>query len=132
MQRAKSASQNLVAIDDVRTMGGKDLVLKRLVNHYKALANVKPKIVIEPPLQKINSGKTLLKTKIFHNQEYYNVRQTYKGVSKVKPVIDANKPFTFEMGKGKTNQNAKEKFEDFEHIRRLNAMSKRILSIGKV
>jgi hypothetical protein len=36
------------------------------------------------------------------------------------------------MGKGLKNTNAQEKFNDMEHIRRLEAMSKRIVSIGKV
>ena len=35
------------------------------------------------------------------------------------------------MGKKIKHQNAKDKFDDFEHVRRLNAMSKRILSLGK-
>lgn len=35
------------------------------------------------------------------------------------------------MGKTVKAYSAKEKFEDFEHIRRLDAMSKRILSLGK-
>jgi hypothetical protein len=64
-------------------------------------------------------------------EEYFNVRQTYKGVSNVKPQIDAKQPFTFNMGKKNKHQSAKDKFDDFEHVRRLNAMSKRILSLGK-
>ena len=39
MKRPKSA--NWVAIDDVRNQGGKDVVLKRMVNHYKAISNIK-------------------------------------------------------------------------------------------
>jgi hypothetical protein len=47
-------------------------------------------------------------------------------------LVDSKKPNTFNMGKGIKNQKGNEKFEDFEHVRRLNAMSKRILSFGKV
>jgi hypothetical protein len=39
------------ATDDVRTMGGKEVVLNRMVNHYKAIANVKPKVQITPPFK---------------------------------------------------------------------------------
>lgn len=70
------------------------------------------------------------------------MRETYKSVSKIKSRIDTNKPKTFDMmNTNNTSFNnkrnnrpvsAKEKFEDMEHIRRLEAMSKRILSIGKV
>ncbi len=52
-------------------------------------------------------------------------------MANVRPQVKCDKPFTFEMGRKLTLQNAKEKFEDFEHVRRLNAMSKRILSLGK-
>lgn len=64
-------------------------------------------------------------------EEYFNVRQTYKGVANVKPQIDVKQPLTFNMGKKIKHQSAKDKFDDFEHVRRLNAMSKRILSLGK-
>jgi hypothetical protein len=36
---------------DVRTMGGKEIVLNRMVNHYKAIVGVKPKIDITPPFR---------------------------------------------------------------------------------
>jgi hypothetical protein len=127
--RAKSA--NRVAMNDVRTVGGKDLVLKRLVNHYKAISNAKPEIKIDPP-KLFSKNKTNLKNTIYHNDEYNNIRQTYKGVAKVKPTIDDKLPFTFNMGKSKKNGTAKEQFQDLEHVRRLNAMQKRILSVGKV
>lgn len=137
-KRAKSAHR--VATDDVRTMGGKELVLNRLVNHYKALSNVKPKVIIQEPPKHVDrfreNGKSMrifnfLILEINQKQGYLNVRQTYKAVANVKSIVDANKPFTFKMGKSQ-KQSAKEKFEDFEHIRRLSAMSKRIVSLGKV
>lgn len=140
MSRKRAQSANRVQTDDVRNLGGKELVLKRLVNHYRALSNAKPKIQIEEPHKHVDANKSKggFKSKIkiiqeyIQKQEFYNVRQTYKGVSNVKPMVDANKPFTFDMGKGNKIQKGNEKFEDFEHIRRLNAMSKRILSLGKV
>ncbi len=52
-KRPKS-SNNYVGTDDVRNPGGKDLVLNRMINHYKALANMKPKVIIEPPPQHVS------------------------------------------------------------------------------
>ncbi len=54
-QRPKSA--NKVSVDDVRTIGGKEIVINRLVNHYKALSNVKAKVVIETPHPHVDAGK---------------------------------------------------------------------------
>ncbi len=56
MRRPKSA--NRVSVDDVRTLGGRELVLNRLVNHYKALSNVKPKVIIESPKPHVDSKKS--------------------------------------------------------------------------
>ncbi len=125
----RKKSSNRVAVDDVRTVGGKDLVLKRLVNHYKALSKAKPKINMEQP--KLFKKDNRNCNENVNREEYFNVRETYKGVAKVKPTVDAKIPFTFNMGKSK-NSSAKEKFEDLEHVRRLTAMQNRISSIGKV
>jgi hypothetical protein len=127
--RAKSA--NRVRIDDVRTVGGKDIVLKRLVNHYKAISNAKPEIKIDPP-KLFTKNKTNFENNIYNKDEYYNIRQTYKGVANVKATIDDKVPFTFKMGKSQKNGTAKEQFQDLEHVRRLISMQKRIISIGKV
>jgi hypothetical protein len=128
------------ATDDVRTMGGKEVVLNRMVNHYKALASVKAKVEITPPYRFENKKQCDLvnsnygyNLEMLYDKEFHNVRQTYKGVSNVKTRIDSAKPFTYNMARNiGDNTSQKEKFEDMEHIRRLNAMSKRILSIGKV
>jgi len=64
--------------------------------------------------------------------EFYNVRQTYKSIINVKPSIDNKKPLTYDMTKLSKINSAKEKFEDMEHIRRLDAMTKRIATLGKV
>ena len=128
MKRPKSA--NKIHNDDVKTFGGKEVVLNRLVNHYKAIANVKPKVIIEPPHPHVDAGKNKLKREEEYHKNH-NVRETYKGVARVKAAVDTNKPFTFNMGRSIKMQSGKEVFEDFEHVRRLNAMSKRILSLGK-
>ncbi len=60
MIRPKSA--NRVSVDDVRTLGGREVVLNRLVNHYKALSNVKAKIDVKPPhphIKKQNKGSNM-------------------------------------------------------------------------
>ena len=128
------------ATDDVRTMGGKEVVLNRMVNHYKAIATVKPKVQITPPFRFENkaqsdvvSSNITLTPEMLYDKEFHNVRQTYKGVSSIKPRIDSAKPHTYSMTKNLTKNNRpKENLEDMEHIMRLEAMSKRILSIGKV
>lgn len=60
------------------------------------------------------------------------MRQTYKSVLNVKSAVDTKKPATYEMTKLSKFYTAKEKFEDMEHIRRLDAMAKRMTSLGKV
>ena len=37
------------ATDDVRNFGGKEVVLNRMINHYKSISNAKPSIQITPP-----------------------------------------------------------------------------------
>ncbi len=125
-----SARRPLSAMNDVRTIGGKEAVLNRMVNHYKTLANIKPKIDVTAPFRLSPRNNTDIKTKMLKCQEFQNVRHTYKGVSNVKPRIDNNNPQTLNIIKSTGNRQT-EQFEDMEHIRRLNAMSKRILSLGK-
>lgn len=55
--KSRPKSANRVAVDDVRTLGGKEVVINRLVNHYKAISNVKPKVIIEPPHPHVDAGK---------------------------------------------------------------------------
>ena len=121
-----------ITTDNVNNLGGKELILKRMVNHYAALTKIKPRIDMSKPfeLNKDREPLALYQDIKFH-EEYLNVRETYKKVSKVKPYIDNKKPET--MGYKKTNQyrSCKEKYDDIEHKRRLEAMSKRILSLGK-
>lgn len=50
----------------------------------------------------------------------------------MKAAVDTKKPSTYEMNKISKFNTAKEKFEDMEHIRRLDAMAKRMTSMGKV
>lgn len=68
MFRPKSA--NRVSVDDVRTLGGRELVINRLVNHYKALSTVKSKLDLTPPHQHVKknySGNNHLFTKLILN-----------------------------------------------------------------
>jgi hypothetical protein len=125
-----SARRPLSAMNDVKTMGGKEAVLNRMVNHYKTLATVKSKIDITPPFRLSPRNNTDIQTRMVKCQEFHNVRHTYKGVSKVKPRIDNTNPQTLNIIKS-TGHKQSEQYEDTEHIRRLNAMSKRMLSLGK-
>jgi hypothetical protein len=54
-KRAKSA--NRVCTDDVRNMGGKELVLNKMVNHYKALSNIKSVLDTNKPHEHVNKNK---------------------------------------------------------------------------
>lgn len=127
----KKTKQYPITTDNIKDIGGKDMILKRMVNHYVAIANVKAKIDIQPPLEHISKTRTNLKNAIDYKEEYHNVRETYKKVSSIGPMVDNKKPFTFDKKpKGKYNS-CKERYENMEHVRCLEAMSKRILSIGK-
>jgi hypothetical protein len=121
-----------ITTDNVNNLGGKELILKRMVNHYAALTNIKPRIDMSKPFEFNKDREPLpLYQDIKFLEEYLNVRETYKKVSKVKHYIDNKAPET--IGYKKTNQyrSCKEKYDDIEHKRRLEAMSKRILSLGK-
>lgn len=50
----------------------------------------------------------------------------------MKPSVDTKKPSTYHMTNLSKYYTGKEKFEDMEHVRRLDAMSKRMISLGKV
>ncbi len=47
-------------------------------------------------------------------------------------MVDNQEPQTFHLAKKLNHTKQIEIYEDMEHVRRLNAMSKRILAIGKV
>jgi hypothetical protein len=65
------------ATNDVRTMGGKEMVLNRMVNHYKAIANVKPKVNTEEPFRLENRNQSgLVTSKIFVIQKCYMIRSS--------------------------------------------------------
>jgi len=52
-------------------------------------------------------------------------------VANIKKNVDNKEPHTFHMGKNLKHIKTKEIFEEQEHLRRLDAMSKRILNLGK-
>lgn len=128
---------------DVKNYGGKETIIKGMVNHYKAVVGMKSALNIEAPrshVSKNNKRISKLKIKLAYQDEYLNVRHTYKGVAQIKKskylsviiVIDNQQPQTYKMGKKLSQTSQKEMFDEMEHLRRLNAMSKRILAIGKV
>lgn len=45
--KVRPKSAHLVSTDDVRNIGGKEMILNRMVNHYKAIMNVKAKVVCD-------------------------------------------------------------------------------------
>lgn len=123
-----------ITTDNVKNIGGKDMILKRMVNHYSALTQAKPKVDLNPPFEfdrdKFTQNKAL-HVREKNLKEFHNVRQTYKKVSTVKPYIDNSKPETLKVKPKGKYRSCKEQYDNMEHLRILEAMSKRILSIGK-
>jgi hypothetical protein len=130
---SKSLKRNYpITTDNVRNLGGKELILNRMVNHYNALANIKPYINIVPPHPGVKKTKHDINHDINKKEDFRNVREAYKAVSSVKPYVDNKKPFTYDKRPKGIYNTAKERYEKMEHLRILEAMSKRILSIGKM
>ena len=121
-----------ITTDNVNTLGGKELILNRMVNHYSALTKAKSIIDNSTPFLGIKKTEHEKKRDINKKEEFRNVREAYKKVSSVKPYIDNKKPFTYDMKPKGIYNTAKERYEKMEHLRILEAMTKRILSIGKM
>ena len=121
-----------ITTDNVKNVGGKDMILSRMVNHYSALSQAKPVIDTKAPHPRVKKTPHEIKGDLFRREQFLNVREAYKKVSNVKCYIDNKKPTTFNMKAKNCFKSAKEKYEDIEHLRTLKAMSKRILSIGKM
>ena len=121
-----------ITTDNVKNVGGKDMILSRMVNHYSALSQAKPVIDTKAPHPKVKKTPHEIKGDLFRREQFHNVREAYKKVSKVKSYVDNKKPNTFDMKPKNCFKSVKEKYEDIEHLRTLKAMSKRILSIGKM
>jgi len=121
-----------ITTDNVNNLGGKELILKRMVNHYNALTKVKAKIDDSTPFLGIKKTESEKRRNLNQKEEFRNVREAYKKVSSVKPYIDNKKPFTYDMKPKNCFKSVKEKYDDIEHLRTLKAMQKRILSIGKM
>lgn len=103
---------------------------KSFHNHLKAILDAKPRINTAKhnanTSPEIKNNKPRTATNKF--DEANNIRKTYIGVSKIKPRINANAPSTIKLGKSRFTNVAKH--EDEEHIRRLEAMGKRIAVFG--
>jgi len=121
-----------ITTDNVKTFGGKHMILSRMVSHYSALANAKPIIDNRPPHPPVKKTPHEIKKDLFRKEEFHNVREAYKKVSSAKVHIDNKKPVTFNMKPKNCFKSVKERYEEIEHLRTLKAMSKRILSIGKM
>ena len=121
-----------ITTDNVNNLGGKELILKRMVNHYNALTKVKSKIDDSTPFLGIKKTESEKRRNLNQKEEFRNVREAYKKVSSVKAYVDNKKPFTYDKRPKGIYNTAKEKYDKMEHLRILEAMSKRILSIGKM
>ena len=121
-----------ITTDNVKNVGGKDMILTRMVNHYTALSQVKPVVNTSPPKTHIKKTPHEIKGDLYRQEEFHNVREAYKKVSNVKHYVDDKKPSTYYMKPKNCFKSIKEKYADIEHLRTLKAMSKRILSIGKM
>ena len=121
-----------ITTDNVKNVGGKDMILSRMVNHYSALSQAKPVIDTKPPHSGVKKTQHEIKGDLFRREQFHNVREAYKKVSKAKCYVDNKIPITYNMKPKKCFKSVKEKYEEIEHLRILKAMSKRILSIGKM
>ena len=121
-----------ITTDNVRNVGGKDMILTRMVNHYSALSKAKPVVDTTAPHPGVKKTQHEIKGDLFRKEKFHNVREAYKKVSTVKHYVDDKKPFTYDMKPKNCFKSAKEKYEEIEHLRTLKAMQKRVLSIGKM
>jgi hypothetical protein len=121
-----------ITTDNVRNVGGKDMILTRMVNHYSALSQIKPVVDTKAPHPRIKKTPHEIKGDLYREEQFHNVRQAYKKVSNVQHYVDDKKPSTYDIKHKNTFKSIKEKYADIEHLRTLKAMSQRILSIGKM
>ena len=121
-----------ITTDNVRNVGGKDMILSRMVNHYSALSEAKPVVDTKSPQPKVKKTPHEIKGDLFRREQFHNVREAYKKVSNAKSYVDNKEPATFKIKRKNCFKSVKEKYEEIEHLRTLKAMSKRILSIGKM
>ena len=121
-----------ITTDNVRNVGGKDMILTRMVNHYSALSQIKPVVDTKAPHPRIKKTPHEIKGDLYRREQFHNVREAYKKVSNVQHYVDDKKPVTYDMKPKNNFKSIKEKYADIEHLRTLKAMSQRILSIGKM
>ena len=121
-----------ITTDNVKNVGGKDMILTRMVNHYSALSHVKPIVDTKAPHPAVKKTPHEKKGDLYRKEEFHNVREAYKKVANVKHYVDNKKPDTYDIKHKNVFKPIKEKYADIEHLRTLKAMSKRILSIGKM
>ena len=121
-----------ITTDNVKNVGGKDMILTRMVNHYSALSHVKPIVDTKAPHPPVKKTPHEKKGDLYRKEEFLNVREAYRKVANVKPYVDNKKPDTYDIKHKNVFKPIKEKYADIEHLRTLKAMSKRILSIGKM
>ena len=121
-----------ITTDNVRNVGGKDMILTRMVNHYSALSRIKPIVDTKAPHPAVKKTPHEKKGDLYRREQFHNVREAYKKVSNVKHYVDDKKPDTYNIKHKNVFKSIKEQYADVEHLRTLKAMSKRILSIGKM
>ena len=121
-----------ITTDNVRNVGGKDMILTRMVNHYSALSRIKPIVDTKAPHPAVKKTPHEKKGDLYRREQFHNVREAYKKVSNAKHYVDDKKPDTYNIKHKNVFKSIKEQYADVEHLRTLKAMSKRILSIGKM
>ena len=67
-----------ITTDNVRNVGGKDMILSRMVNHYSALSKAKSVIDTKAPFQGIKKTQHEIKGDLFRREQFHNVREAYK------------------------------------------------------
>ena len=86
-----------ITTDNVRNVGGKDMILTRMVNHYSALSRVKPIVDTKAPHPAVKKTYHEKKGDLYRREQFHNVREAYKKVSNVKHYVDDKKPDTYDI-----------------------------------
>eukprot|EP01083_Nonionella_stella_P229120 811344_1 len=69
------------------TVGGKNVVLKRMTQHYQALADIKPQIDTNEPVTRIRYGKLKSPSKTKKRRKSINTPLGYKKAAKPKDML---------------------------------------------
>ena len=100
-----------ITTDNVRNVGGKDMILTRMVNHYSALSHIKPIVDTKAPHPAVKKTPHEKKGDFYRKEQFHNVREAYRKVANAKHLVDNKKPDTYDIKHKNTFKSIKEKNE---------------------